>query len=285
MEGTSEWTASSLFSPSKARAQQAQAKDWALVDDWLARKTGNKASSFERNEETLQPLLYLANLNERADEQRLLIEQVEKASLKSLHGRKDCQYQGYQMILAHLTDNGETSLEALAESFVLLDATNPSETAGNLSNLSIRHYEAREQLTRTEVQLDAIRREHDRLASVMKAIKCNDFSAAPNLPEDTVEWARSAKHLKAKIGEYEERLNAFRATTGPLTTCEDISEQTESLLKDQSRLDVLTTQMKAFQSLPPDRTAAMAKLEYARDELRKLTKQRDQLFEGLVDRG
>lgn len=77
------WTASALFSPSKARQQQAQAKDWSFVDAWLQRRYGTKSvPAFERNEDTLQALLALATLNESADEQRNLVHRIHKAALK-----------------------------------------------------------------------------------------------------------------------------------------------------------------------------------------------------------
>lgn len=77
--------ASALFSPSKARQQQAQAKDWDYVTTWLRKKYFPKPiPNFERNEETLQALLDLAAFNERADEEQELIERVEREALKEL---------------------------------------------------------------------------------------------------------------------------------------------------------------------------------------------------------
>lgn len=74
-----------LFSPSKARQQQAQAKDWVFVESWLSRKYYPKpVPTFERNEETLQALMTLVAFNERADEERELLEKVERQALKEL---------------------------------------------------------------------------------------------------------------------------------------------------------------------------------------------------------
>ncbi len=73
------WTAGALFSPSKARHQQAQAKDWAYVETWLAKKYAPRAvPAFERNDDTLQALLMQANSNEAADLERDLIDRVEQ---------------------------------------------------------------------------------------------------------------------------------------------------------------------------------------------------------------
>lgn len=80
--------ASALFSPSKARQQQAQAKDWGYVTTWLRKKYFPKPiPNFERNEETLQALLNLAAFNERADEEQELIERVEREALSAMQGK------------------------------------------------------------------------------------------------------------------------------------------------------------------------------------------------------
>jgi len=74
-----------LFSPSKARQQQAQAKDWIFVDSWLSKKYYPKSvPPFERNEETLQALMMLVAYNERADEEKALVEKVEGKALEEL---------------------------------------------------------------------------------------------------------------------------------------------------------------------------------------------------------
>lgn len=38
MDSDADWAASALFSPSKARIAQAQARDWGFVDSWLAKR-------------------------------------------------------------------------------------------------------------------------------------------------------------------------------------------------------------------------------------------------------
>ena len=80
-----DWAANALFSPSKARQQQALAKDWSFIDSWLTKKYAHKpVPKFERNDETLQALLALAAFNEKADEEQDLVERLEEAALKEL---------------------------------------------------------------------------------------------------------------------------------------------------------------------------------------------------------
>lgn len=78
-------TPSDLFSPSKARQQRAQAQDWAHIDSWLSYKyAGRSVPPFERNEETLKVLRELAMASERADEERNILERVEREALEEL---------------------------------------------------------------------------------------------------------------------------------------------------------------------------------------------------------
>lgn len=85
-----DWAATALFSPSKARQQQALAKDWSFIDSWLTKKYSPKpVPKFERNDETLQALLGLAAFNEKADEEQELIERLEEAALKELEQEVD----------------------------------------------------------------------------------------------------------------------------------------------------------------------------------------------------
>lgn len=78
-------TAADLFSPSKARQQRAQAQDWAQIDSWLSYKyAGRTVPAFERNEDTLKVLRELSMANERADEERLIQEKLEREALREL---------------------------------------------------------------------------------------------------------------------------------------------------------------------------------------------------------
>lgn len=75
----------SLFSPSRARQQRAQAADWAQIDSWLSYKyAGRTIPSFERNDDTLKALRELSMANERADEERMVQERLEREACKEL---------------------------------------------------------------------------------------------------------------------------------------------------------------------------------------------------------
>ena len=285
METNADWTESALFSPSKARVQQAQAKDWASVDAWLSKKYASKRlPAFERNEDTLQALLTLAKLNDSVDEQRSHIDRVEKAALQAHSKRTPSTTNDINQTLSEsLDDHGD--LDALAKTMVSLDISKMDlpTTAVAIVDLTSRKFEADQQAHHTETQLTAIKAEHRRVADLLTGIQQDSFFPPPNLAEQTPEWIRSTKHLKAKIAEYDERLSTVRTVDPSSTNIETVAKLIEDLSSHKETLAALSIQLEAFQSLPSDARPARARLECARDELRTFLKQRDQLFEQLVD--
>jgi HAUS augmin-like complex subunit 1 len=282
MDSPADWAASALFSPSKARAQQAQAKDWAFVDAWLAKRYGKAFPNFERNEETLQALLSLVTVNEGADEQRALIERVEKAALQAGARRTEDTDSIYEAVLAALPSHGHASLKALAESGALLGTTDVSRMALAVCDLTTQDLEYGERCNRARDQESSLQREQVRLRALLNELGRDDFQAPAELPEQTGEWMRNARQLKAKLAEYDERLSALRTSTTASPSLESVSQQMKDLEAQQQRLSELNANLSAFDSLPSDPKAARAKMEAATAQLRNLTQRRDELFEGLA---
>jgi len=283
MDSPADWAANALFSPSKARAQQAQAKDWAFTDAWLARKYGKRVPAFERNEKTLQALLTLATLNEGADEQRSLIEKVEKTTHHQSTKRRQEHEDAYVALLESLRHEGDESLNTLAESAALLGTSDVVHAGRGICNLTAAQFELGEQFKRADAQQAAFRREQARLTAIMQDLKQQAFKAPDNLPAQTAEWTRSAKHLKAKVAEYDERLSTLRGVSPPSPSFEDVAQNMQDLESQRERYGELNNNLAALESLPSDPKAARAKLESARAELRNLSLRRDKLFEQLVD--
>ncbi|KAK3715562.1 hypothetical protein LTR37_007050 [Vermiconidia calcicola] len=163
MDTPPDWTATALFSPSKARFQQAQARDWASVDSWLSKRYASKRlPNLERNEDTRQALLTLATLNEGADEQRSLVDRVEKTALqahsKRLNGDAAAEAD-VQPLLSGL--EGDDALAVLAETVVCLDS--PSVDLPTLANavvdLTAQKFAAEQEVRRVEDQLRALKSE------------------------------------------------------------------------------------------------------------------------------
>lgn len=278
-----DWTASALFSPSKARAQQAQAKDWNAVESWLARRYGSRLPAFERNDDTLQALLSLANLNENADEQRSQVEKIQKAALQTLSKKPD-GIAGEVLHAVLVESANDSSLGRLAEIIVALDCptTNSATMARELVDLTSTEFDMIQQVKRTEAQLAALKNEQTRITQLLRQLGSDAFQAPVDTVENTAEWARMTKQLKAKVAEYEERLSASRPASQS-TGFDGLQRKMEEIEQQRAQLADLDVQLKAFQDLPADARAAKATLEGARERLRKLTERRDRLFESLVD--
>ena len=290
MDSGESWDHSTLFSPSKALAAQAQAKDWASVDAWLAKRyPGKRLPPFERNEDTLQALLELATLNDSADEQRNLVDRIEKASLQAMSRRRAAESEGNAEVLRSVMVGleGCDSLDALAEMSVALSCSDADvSTMGRaLVNLTTQIFEAEQQARRADAQVETMISDQAKLSVQLKGLKQEDFEPRSNLPELTADWVRNTKQLKAKIGEYDDRLAGLRATQQPTVKLEDVALLAADLSTQQQRLDDLSGQLTAYQNLPSDLKAARAALEAARTELRSQVKERDQLFERLVEAG
>ncbi|KAF7198084.1 hypothetical protein HII31_00440 [Pseudocercospora fuligena] len=280
----SDWTASALFSPSKARAQQAQAKDWAAVDAWICRKYGSRLPPFERNEDTLQALLTLANLNESADEQRNQIDKIEKAALQSLTKRNgNVSDEILHSLQAELAN--ETHIDTLAETTVALDSPNVDiATIGKeLIDLNSAQFEMQQQIRNAQCQLANLKSEQAHLQTLLNELHGDAFQTPLDTSHLTNDWIKSTKTLRAKVAEYEERLSANRPTTSSNGSFEYTQQRIRDIEKQRSHLSSLEAELSAFRDLPSDAKSARAKLEEARDHLRKQTAKRDRLFESLVE--
>ncbi|EME78073.1 uncharacterized protein MYCFIDRAFT_33781 [Pseudocercospora fijiensis CIRAD86] len=282
----SDWTASAsaLFSPSKARAQQAQAKDWAAVDAWICRKYGSRLPPFERNEDTLHALLTLANLNESADEQRNQIDKIEKAALQSLTKRNgNVSDEVLHALQAELAN--ETHLDTLAETTVALDCPNADiATIGKeLIDLSSAQFEMQQQIRNAESQLANLTSEQAHLQTLLNELHSDAFQTPADTSQLTNDWMKSTKTLKAKVAEYEERLSANRPSTSSGGSFESTQQRIRDIAKQRAYLSTLEAELSAFRDLPSDARSARAKLEEARENLRKQITKRDRLFESLVE--
>ncbi|TKA24212.1 hypothetical protein B0A50_05976 [Salinomyces thailandicus] len=283
MDSPADWTASALFSPSKARAQQAQAKDWASVDAWLGKHYGKRIPTFERNEETLQALLALATFNEAADEQRQLIEKVEKQALHADAKRDQEDERLYHDMLAGLDAGSTHDLDTLSECLATLGASEIVCAAEGLCTLTIERFELEEQLRRAESQLTALRNEQSRLRGLVNELHQDSFAPPSDLMESMSEWMRGTKHLRAKVAEYEERLAGFSGNSSTVLV-EDVMNKGRDVEKRGMRLNELNSELSAMEGLPSDPRMARAKLEDARGQLERLVTKRDMAFENLLGR-
>lgn len=286
MESGADWAASTQFSPSKAQAQQAQAKDWASVDAWLSRRyAAKRLPAFERNEETLQVLLTLATLNESADEQRGHIDRIEKATLSANSKRSSSVDEMYHMVLSALDD--QEDLNALAQAVVCLNCSHVdiSAVAAAIVDLTSRGFTVDQQIRLLDSQMSIVKSEQLQMTKLLDDFKQDHFQAPADLAHETSECLRSAKHMRAKIAEYDDRLNGLHSTQASQSRFESVIQEAQGLNTQLERLTQLHAELNAYQSLPANVKAAHSKLESARENLLSLTKERDRLFEQLADSG
>ncbi|KAK5716561.1 hypothetical protein LTR15_009452 [Elasticomyces elasticus] len=283
MDSPGDWTASALFSPSKARAQQAQARDWASVDNWLSKQYGKRIPAFERNEETLQALLTLATLNEDADEHRGLVWKVQKAALSAQAARPNDGDEHYRNLLEAMSSEDRENLDAVAGTAAVLDVDSTAAMYSRLCELTAESFEISQQIDSAASQHAAIAGEQARLEQLLRELNAPHFQAPDDVLEQTTEWVRNTKHFKAKLAEYDERLSVLRSVPSPSPTVEDFERQTSDLETLRGRLRTLETELSEFGNLPPDPKVARFKLEGARKDLRDLVGRRDRLFEDLAE--
>ncbi|CAN9119380.1 unnamed protein product [Alternaria alternata] len=292
-------TPSDLFSPSKARQQRAQAQDWAHIDSWLSYKyAGRTVPTFERNDETLKVLRELSMANERADDERTVMERLEREALKELDEvqRNEDDEQILSSLKASLTPEGEQALDALASTAVALNA--PAANPETIAHALIQHTTASQSLTNQLAHIHTLQNYLDKQQTLLRTqlheLQTNPAFATPSsLQRQTTEQTRQVKHLRTKIREHEDKLSSLQSSQsrnmtpgskniGSAEAIADMLEQQKVLDELRERVEGLERQVAEFGGLPADKEAArkeVGKLEVRLDELRR---SRDELFEGMV---
>jgi HAUS augmin-like complex subunit 1 len=281
---------SAIFSPSLARATIAAAKDWNFVDAWLSSKYAPKSPPpFERNSETLKALLALAALNESADEERELLGRVEARALQELESihAADSHAELTAAIEENLTREGESSLDALANLSIVLKQPLPDiERLGKgVLDLQVTIYDldqASDRITMLEAHLND---ELENINDMIKELQGDAYQPPSEMTKQTIEYQRKAKTLASKLPELRDRVSSLAASSGSTNiTIQDMTTEEEKYKEAMSMVQELELKVKSYQGLPQDSDLARLELEGLRIELRDLTRQRDSMFEGLVER-
>ncbi|KAF2086241.1 hypothetical protein K490DRAFT_66789 [Saccharata proteae CBS 121410] len=284
-----------LFSPSKARQQRAQAHNWQHVETWLSSLYPNRAlPAFERTDETLKALLALAAANERADEERRLVEALEeevRIEAEETDGAA-ADFSGDLLgaLTENLTEEGEISLNALAALTTALSATDAEpETLAHalISQTKHSHHLAIQQQTVSTL--------HAILGSDLQSLRAHlrsitsdpSFTAPANLPRQTADYTRQTKQFRPKLREYADRLNSLPSpgsqamSSASLDAVKEKELKMEELKKDVARMEA---RVKAFRDLPADRDEARQRVRARERELEALRRERDAGFGKLVER-
>ncbi|KAM3069943.1 hypothetical protein ACMFMG_004021 [Clarireedia jacksonii] len=271
-----------IFSPSVARQQRAAAKDWSYIDTWLSQKFTNQAIPvFERNPATLKALLALAALNETADEEQELLSRARQNALAEVQGSltNSPSTELLHTLEDSLSPDGQASLDTLAQLSTSLNISTPSpEAIGR--NLD-------QALERVSIMQRALTAELDRLSSLLESLQSPDYEAASDVPKQTLDIQRKSKILASKLPEIQDRiatLSSLSDSSTPKLTVQVVKDEEDNFKEWLEKVHDLETQVKGFHGLPHDTDLARLELESLRMELRDLTRERDGLFEGLVER-
>ena len=280
---------SAIFSPSVARQQLAAAKDWNYIDSWLSTKFAGKTPPFERNNDTLKALLALAALNESADEERDLLARVEAKALRDLQATTDADpnTETLDALEKALTQEGETSLDALSSLSVLLNqpVADTENLGRRIIDLQVTSFNLDQASDRISVLERNLNTELDRINNLIKDLESDAYQCPPNLAKQTTDYQRKTKALAAQLPELKDRVASLSAATGiPSTTVEDVKAEEDRFKDTMAKVNALEAEVKNYHGLPQDTDLARLELESLRVELRDLTRQRDSMFEGLVER-
>jgi HAUS augmin-like complex subunit 1 len=281
---------SAIFSPSLARQQLAAAKDWNYIDAWLSSKyTPKSPPPFERNNETLKALLALAALNESADEEQELLARIEARALQELENIHNANphFELLASIEENLSREGEQSFNALATLSVTLSQPVPDvERLGRrMVDLQVSAAELEQASERISVLEAHLTDELASINNMIKELQSDAYQSQEHMSKQTIDYQRKAKALASKLPELRDRVAAMSAKEGSAkVTIQDVKGEEEKYRDLMKIVTDLEAQVKTYHGLPQDTDLARLELESLRVELQDLTRQRDSMFEGLVER-
>lgn len=281
---------SAIFSPSVARQEIAIAKDWHFVDNWLSSHfNGKSPPPFERNADTLKAFLALAALNETTDEERHVLATLEVKALQNLQADEEAVPNASLALSIEnaLTREGNSSLEALYTLSVVLNQPLPDieKMAQCIFDCHATLHEAEQICDRCmslERYLDA---ELLYTHNLLDDLQSEAYSPAAEFTKQTTDYQRKAKSLAAKIPELKDRVATLSLRIGtPKFTIQAVKAEEDEFKGMMSEVKVLEDKVREYHGLPQDTDLARLELEGARVQLQGLTQQRDNMFEGLVER-
>jgi HAUS augmin-like complex subunit 1 len=123
--------------------------------------------------------------------------------------------------------------------------------------------------------------------SFLRELDGDEYRSPPNLGKQAIEYQRKTKVIAAKLHELRERAYALGVieSSGVIKpTIQDITAEEKEFKCVQASVKSLEGQLKGFHGLPHDTDLARLELETLRLELTALKKERDGMFEGLVER-
>lgn len=266
----------------------------SYIDAWLASKfTINgktKTPPFERTPATLRALLALAAVNEAADEEQELLAAAAANDLAQFQAQPDLPDDILDAVEAHFTSEGQTALDTLANLSQpgVLNAPSPEieRLARRMVDLQITANDIAQASDRVAVLDTHLNKELERLQVLVDELQSETYQGLAEMGKESIDYQRKAKVLAARLPELRERVASLSGGEGAKDgiTVQNIKVEEERFKEIMRVVRDLETQVKGYHGLPQDTDLARLELESVRVELRDLTRQRDSMFEGLVER-
>lgn len=295
-----------IFSPTVARLAASTAKDWNYVDGWLASKyNGRTVPQFERNPETLRALLALATLNETVDENRHLVSQVDAIALQDItaaraarHGAGHVDDQApidlasfkdefYDALEDNLTAEGKTALDAMASSAGHLGIAyaEPAILARAMLDLQMRIFDLEQAAARVGTLQRLAESESASLDELLGDVRGDEYRPPADLARHNLDLQRRIKAMAKRLPEVQSKVASLARTVGvPDPTIQQVSDEEARYSESLDLRRRLDQQVSEFEGLPANVDLARQQLDRLREELRTITRRRDAVFEGLVER-
>lgn len=278
---------SSLISPTKARRDAAEAKDWAYVSTWLANKYHPQpVPRFEHNTDTLNVLLGLVGANEAADGEIDLIQRAQQAELSAYEEPQQRPAGPCRLILEaleeHLDERGRDALKDLAGASIALGTLSPDPIvmADRIIELSQEKYEMEEQRRRIDGLQRQLEKEMEGMRNGIESIQSQvDEVEQEDIQQRTLRLNQENKQLTIKAGEYNERIAGLERYKVTSPSIKEVRAMEQKIKHLQARVKKMEDVLSNFQGLPPDLGTAREIYQGAAKEFQSLLQQRDSLPE------
>ena len=179
-------------------------------------------------------------------------------------------------------------MESIAQLSTTLDTASPYPES--LAHSIIATTQSSQSLSQHLIQLHNLQRRLETellsLRQQLQEIRSAAFQPPLSLQKQTLDWTRNTKQLRNKLGEYSDRLSTLQNSgAGAEVGALEVAEHEQRLHDLKAQVGLLEKQVEAFRGLPKNKDGARKEVERANRELEALKRQRDGLFEGLVQKG
>jgi len=229
-------------------------------------------------------------VNEAADEEQELLAAAAANDLAQFQAQPDLPDDILDAVEAHFTSEGQTALDTLANLSQpgVLNAPSPEieRLARRMVDLQITANDIAQASDRVAVLDTHLNKELERLQVLVDELQSETYQGLAEMGKESIDYQRKAKVLAARLPELRERVASLSGGEGAKDgiTVQNIKVEEERFKEIMRVVRDLETQVKGYHGLPQDTDLARLELESVRVELRDLTRQRDSMFEGLVER-